>query len=450
MGFCVAATDAPQVRIETGVLSGATVDGVNMFKGIPFAAPPVASLRWRAPEPPASWTGVRAATGYGNDCMQIPVPSDAAPLGMPPAEDCLYANVWRPAGSDGKLPVMIWIYGGGFVNGGASPPTYSGAELAKQGIVVVSFNYRIGRFGFFAHPALTRENDDDGLLANYGYMDQLAALKWVKRNIASFGGDPANVTIVGESAGGMSIHALATSPIAQGLFQRMVILSGPSGRPADATLNAAETAGATFAEANGIARDAPDAVSRLRALPADRVMNGLNMSTMSAPGPRPFLGPVIDGRLAVDNLKAYREGHFRHIPAMIGATSDDMGGPKGRMVTGTREAVTTLAGQGVPVYYYRFSYVAGSARTPETKGARHATDIPFFFDTAAVKYGGETTATDRAAAKVASRYMVNFVRTGDPNGSGLPIWQPYSRDRKHMLDLNAEGSATLLVEDDDS
>jgi para-nitrobenzyl esterase len=249
-----AAADTPlTVSVETGQLQGATADGVASWKGIPFAAPPVGPLRWRAPQPAASWTGVRDATAYGHDCMQTPFPSDAAPLGTPPAEDCLYANVWRPAKVGSKLPVIVWIYGGGFVNGGASPPTYSGANLAREGVVFVSFNYRVGRFGTFAHPALTAAHEDGALLGNYGFMDQVAALKWVKRNVAKFGGDPANVTLIGESAGGMSVNTMLTSPMAKGLFNRAVVMSGGNGQSlVPATLATVEKIGVDFARAKGV------------------------------------------------------------------------------------------------------------------------------------------------------------------------------------------------------
>jgi para-nitrobenzyl esterase len=215
-----AAQGKDQVTIDTGQLKGAVADGVVSFKGVPFAAPPVGDLRWRAPQPVKAWTGVRQATEFGADCMQKPFPGDAAPLGVTPAEDCLYVNLWLPqSGAAGKLPVMVWIYGGGFVNGGSSPAVYDGSPFAKRGVVFVSFNYRLGRFGFFAHPALTKENPQ-GPLGNYGYMDQIAALKWVQRNVAAFGGDPGNVTIFGESAGGGSVLALMTSPLAKGLFHK--------------------------------------------------------------------------------------------------------------------------------------------------------------------------------------------------------------------------------------
>jgi para-nitrobenzyl esterase len=220
----LAASD--EVKIETGRLKGVARDGVVGFKGIPFAAAPVGDLRWRAPTPAKAWTGVRPAAEYGADCAQKPFPGDAAPLGVTPAEDCLYANVWVPEGSAGKkLPVMVWFYGGGFVNGGSSPAVYDGSQFAKRGVVFVSFNYRLGRFGFFAHPALTKENPK-GPLGNYAFLDQIAALEWVKRNIKAFGGDAGNVTIFGESAGGGSVLTMMTSPMAKGLFHKAIIESG--------------------------------------------------------------------------------------------------------------------------------------------------------------------------------------------------------------------------------
>ncbi len=435
---------APRVRIDTGTLRGSESDGVVAFKGIPFAQPPVGALRWRAPQPIAAWRGERDATRYGHDCMQLPFPSDAAPLGTPPAEDCLYANVWKPAEATAKLPVMVWIYGGGFVNGGSSPPTYSGAPLARKGIMVVSFNYRLGRFGTFAHPQLTKADPDRGMLANYGFMDQLAALRWVKRNIAAFGGDPTNVTIIGESAGGMSVHTLLSSPLGVGLFHKAVIQSGRAGP--GPSLADAETIGVSFARSKAIAADAPDALARLRALPAEQVVDGLNLASMGTPpGSAPtYSSPIVDGRIAVDPAGAYRDGRFAKVPVMVGATSNDIGGPQGYMIVGARSAAQALSQAGVPTYYYRFSYVATAARDTSPDGAGHATDIPFFFDTADVKYGAQTSTTDRAAARTASEYLVNFVKRGDPNGARLPNWPRYSATRTAMLDLDAKGGAALV------
>lgn len=436
-----AASSPPIVTIKDGQIRGTRDDGVLSFKGIPFAQPPVGALRWRAPQPIARWQGVRDATRYGHDCMQLPFPSDAAPLGTPPSEDCLYMNVWRPDGAATKLPVMVWIYGGGFVNGGSSPPTYSGAALAKQGIMVVSFNYRLGRFGTFSHPALTAADEDKGLRTNYGYMDQIAALRWVQANISAFGGDPGNVTIIGESAGGMSVHALLTSPMTQGLFNKAVIQSGGPMPRGDATPQGAERTGAAFAKTKGIATDDPQALTKLRALPADTVVDGLNLASFAKPGPALHSAPIADGQIAVDAGSAYKAGRFAKVPIMIGATSNDIGGADGPMIVGARDMAASFAASRVPTYYYRFSYVADSLRTPETKGAGHASEIPYFFDTVDIKYGSATTQKDKKAAKLASGYLVNFVKTSDPNGAGLPRWQDYGSG-KTMLDLDASGTAT--------
>jgi para-nitrobenzyl esterase len=437
------AASAPQVRIETGALQGTRDHGIDAFKGIAFAAPPVGALRWRSPQPAAAWTGVRDASQYGADCMQKPFPSDAAPLGTAPAEDCLYANVWKPARARGKLPVLVWIYGGGFVNGGASPPTYAGAALARQGIVVMSFNYRVGRFGTFAHPQLTAQHPDGALLANYGFMDQLAALQWVQRNIAAFGGDPAQVTIIGESAGGMSVHTLLTSPMTKGLFQRAVIQSGGDGGAYTGDVAAAEAISLAFAASKGIAADDPQALDKLRALPAASVVDGLNLASLFTPGdaPRTFSAPVVDGTLSVDSAAAYASGTFHRVPVMLGATSDDIGGRAGFMIAGARKAAGIFAAHDVPTYYYRFSYVADSVRTPQTAGAGHASDIPFFFDTVDIKYGAQATARDLGMGRLTSAYLVNFVRTGNPNGKGLSQWKPYDPKDQAMLDFSAAGQA---------
>lgn len=437
------AAQAQTVTTASGKVAGLTADGVASWKGIPFAAPPVGALRWRAPQPAARWTGVRQATDYGHDCMQLPFPSDAAPLGTTPAEDCLTVNVWKPAGGrmGAKLPVIVWIYGGGFVNGGASPPTYSGANLAKQGVMFVSFNYRLGRFGTFAHPQLTAQNPDKGRLGNYGYMDQLAALRWVQRNIAAFGGDPRNVTIVGESAGGMSVNTMVTSPLTRGLFARAIVMSGGDGRNRGTDgLAGTETIGVDFAASKGIARDDPAALAKLRALSAEQVTDGLNLTALFAPkpGPKTFASPYADGVIAVDAAAAYRNGAFPKVPVMIGATDNDIGGATGYMVAGARQLAGAIAAAGAPAYHYRFAYVAQGLGTT---GAGHATDIPWFFDTAAIKYGDAITPRDRAMATTISRYVVNFATTGDPNGAGLPRWPRYDPKADELLEFTAGGTA---------
>ncbi len=248
------------------------------------------------------------------------------------------------------MPVLVWIYGGGFLNGGASPPTYSGAELAKQGIVFVSFNYRVGRFGFFMHPELTHEAKGEPL-GNYGFMDQIAALNWVKRNIHAFGGNAEDVTIVGESAGGMSIHTLLTSPMTKNLFHKAVIQSGGDGKLMMADKTSAEQAGTAFAKAKGIEASASDPIAKLRALSAEEVTDGLSMATLfekPSDGPKTYTLPMYDGQVAVNALAAYSTGRFRKVPIMVGATSADLFGIDGPTIAGAQTIARTLSGENIP------------------------------------------------------------------------------------------------------
>ena len=475
-----------EVKIDTGMLRGVIQAGVVSFKGIPFAAPPVGDLRWRPPQPPAKWSGVREASAFGADCMQNPFPGDAAPLGVAPAEDCLCVNVWTPAGkSSGRLPVMVWIYGGGFVNGGSSPAVYDGSQFARRGVVFVSFNYRLGRFGFFAHPALTKENPAEPH-GNYGYMDQIAALKWVQRNIAAFGGNPDNVTLFGESAGGGSVHTLMTSPLATGLFHKAIMESGGGrglllgprylDRASASGAPSAESVGLAFAKKAGIPGEGAEALAALRRLPAEAVVDGMNMMSMGNPT---YSGPMIDGRVVIEAPDAaYAAGRGAKIPLMIGANSADIGftmartmddllspfGPdrdKARtvydpdntgnvrevgtmiasdqmMVEPARFLARTLAALGQRAYLYRFSYVAESMRQ-QWKGAPHATEIPFVFDTVVARYGKDLTQADKVMAETANAYWVNFAKTGNPNGARLPKWPAFQAASDLLLDFSNQG-----------
>jgi para-nitrobenzyl esterase len=484
VGTMNAATD--EVRVYAGRLKGIDRDGLIVFKGVPFAAAPIGDLRWRAPQPPKAWSGVRSAAEYGSDCMQLPFPSDAAPLGTKPNEDCLYLNVWAPSLNPAKkLPVMVWIYGGGFVNGGSSPSVYDGSQFAKRGVVFVSFNYRLGRFGFFAHPALTKE-DPTGLLGNYGYMDQIAALKWVQRNISAFGGDPGNVTLFGESAGGGSVHAMLTSPMAKGLFQKAIIesgggrglLGGPRylSREGPGGMPSAESVGVAFAKKAGVSGEDAAALAALRKLPAESVVDGLNMATMFTPT---YGGPMIDGKVVVEPPDvAYLAGRWSKMPVMVGANSMDIGfgrakskdelfaqfgsnsekakaayDPDGSgklplvtmivaadqmMIEPSRFIAAMAATAGEPAYQYRFSYVADSMRK-QWPGAPHATEIPFVFDTVEARYGKDLTPADKATAQAANAYWVNFAKTGNPNGVGLPDWPTYTPQHDVLMDFSIAG-----------
>ncbi len=485
----IAVAQDVKARLDTGAIQGSISDGVIAYKGVPFAAPPVGPLRWRAPQPVKPWMGVKQATAYAHDCMQLPFPSDAAPLGTPPAEDCLYLNVWAPAQhASAPMPVMVWIYGGGFVNGGSSPAVYDGSQFARDGVVLVSFNYRIGRFGFFAHPALTKE-DPNGLLGNYAYMDQIAALNWVQRNIAALGGDPKNVTVFGESAGGGSVNMLLTSPLAKGLFQKAIIESGggrkgfsggsPHLHEAANGHPSAEEAGLAFAKSKGITGDDAEALKRLRALPADAIVDGLNMASMGSAAST-FSGPMIDGKIVTgENSDAYDAGTEQRVPVIVGANSAEFAfmrgnatddpfkqfgaradlmraaydpdhtanlGAVGGAIAGDRamvEPARFVAGSlnriGVPTFEYRFSYVADSVRKEWADGAVHASEIPYVFDTVKARYGSALTPEDEKAALNMHAYWVQFAKTGTPNPSGLPPWPQYSAGTDKLMNFTADG-----------
>jgi para-nitrobenzyl esterase len=438
----LAADNDPVVSIDSGKVRGEATASVAAFKGIPFAQPPLGALRWRPPQAPIAWHDIRAALSYGPDCMQVPFPGDAAPLGVTPAEDCLYLNVWTPARFAGrKLPVMVWIYGGGFVNGGSSPPVYDGSAFARDGVVLVSFNYRLGSFGFFAHPALSAEQSA-GPLGNYGYMDQIAALKWVRRNAARFGGDPHNVTVFGESAGGMSVNALLTSPLATGLFQKAIIESG-AGRPGlmsarklRGTADSAEAKGLALAHSFGIDGSDAEALAKLRAIPAQTLLGNLNMATTGA-NPNYVGGPIEDGMLSVGSPTAlYAAGKAQKVPVIVGANSMDIGGDR-MMIEPARE-IARLLSVHQPAFEFRFSYVAESLRA-STPGAPHATEIPYVFDTVAARYGKDLTAADEAAARAMHAYWVSFATTGVPQAPDYPAWPAYQQGSDQIMDFTGKG-----------
>jgi len=481
--LAAAAPPRNEVKVDGGAVSGAVALGVVAWKGVPYAAPPVGERRWRAPQPVEPWTGVRPATEYAHDCMQLPFPSDAAPLGTPPAEDCLYLNVWAPEKPAApSLPVMVWIHGGGFVNGGSSPAVYDGSAFARRGVVFVSLNHRLGRFGFFAHPALTKETPG-GPLGNYGYLDQIAALRWVQKNIAAFGGDPSNVTLFGESAGGGSVNTLMVTPLARGLFHKAIVESGggrAGGIMTPRSLKEAEAVGVAFAKAAGIEGEDASALAALRRLPAADLVRGLNMASMGQQRDT-WSGPMVDGTIVAEEPEtAFRAGRQARVPYMVGANGREFGfmplppaavegmlarfgadkdkvvaayDPEktgnmgevgiglmsdGAMVEPARLLARLASAAGQPTWAYRFSYVASSLRK-NVAGALHATEIPFVFGTVRAKYGDATTAEDEALARAANAYWVAFARTGDPNGDGRPKWPAYTEKDDVILDFAVTG-----------
>lgn len=476
----IARSAAPDiVSVDTGKIQGSIGEGAVSFKGIPYAAPPVGKLRWRPPQPQAKWTGIRDATRFGHDCMQAP-----SMFSTSPSEDCLYLNVWVPEGRGENLPVMVWIYGGAWVVGGSSLPFFDGSRLAQKGVIVVTFNYRLGRFGYFAFPALTNQSKSD-LQGNYGYMDQIAALKWVQRNIAAFGGNPHEVTIFGQSAGGWSVHTLVTSPRATGLFQRAIVESGGGGWMHDVTglrngMNgrpSAEQIGVAFARSKGVEGTGCAALKKLRALPAEAIVDGLTAENLfSARGT--FAGPMIDGKLVLDQPPLlYRDGKNQRVPMIVGANSGDasisraadekelfapfgsdtaaakkaFGAASANNFTLLRDEVgrdelflgperfvaQALSSQGSPVWEYRFSYVPALARA-KIPYAVHGGETPFVFDHK-TWFGMEFTPQDEQMARKMSAYWVNFAKTGNPNSVGLPMWSKYNSTADTLMDFSEDG-----------
>jgi para-nitrobenzyl esterase len=466
-----------QVRTRAGQVRGhqRDVSGVLAFKGIPYATPPVRLLRWRAPQPPAAWNGVRDALAFGAGCLSA-LENDHRP--GPRSEDCLYLNVWTAARqADEKRPVMVWIHGGGFQFGSSANPATDGGPLAARGVVVVSFNYRLGIFGFFAHPGL----DSGSQSGNYGLQDQLAALRWVKANIADFGGDPNNVTVFGESAGAMAIGILMASPLAHGLFHKAIGESGAFWDGKHGPLQGfeeARTRGLTFARQQGNA-----SIAALRAMPAEQLNAAAPWSFKTSPVITAF-SPSID-HYVVPDVPALRflGGEQMHIPLLAGwntaeeipfasqslpdqsaqafcAAAEEMFG-KERMAdflkvypadtdTLAKASAAALTGDYVvgeqcwkwlqlhqasgraPVYGYMFNYTS-----PYTPIASHVTEIPFVFGTLTPQQviGSSTppAEADRDLARIIMSYWVNFAMRGNPNGPGLPSWPSY--DEKDVVQI---------------
>lgn len=466
---CSAQAQAPVVHTSLGDLSGSTADGVRAFKGVPFALPPVGDLRWKPPVAAKAWSGPRDATQFGADCMQKPRPGSRAP-GI--SEDCLTLNVWTPASAK-RLPVMVWVYGGGFVDGTASLPIYDGQALAKRDVVVVTLNYRTGVFGFLAHRALAAESSNHSA-GNYGILDAIEALRWVKTNIAAFGGDPGKVTVFGESAGASMLDMVMVSPQSEGLFQR-AILESPGGlRPLS-----------TLAQAEDISDVVGSDLAALRAMPADQV---LALNDKIVPKVRRLttpraLGPIVDGWVVPrTDTEAFGKGEMRKVPLLIGGNSDE-----GRLFTkgwsitttfeveayadqnfgksanamlalygldndaavpaglsyafgdtqfnyGVRGLARGMAAVQPKVWRYLFTRAPSGEKAPPT----HSEEIDYVFGNLGAQRfvpRGAMNADDQKLSNAMMGAWVRFAGTGDPNGGSLPKWPRYDAKADAYLEF---------------
>jgi para-nitrobenzyl esterase len=465
-GVVAAATDT--VKVDGGSIAGVTTGGVRAFKGVPFAAPPIGDLRWKPPQPVVPWTGVKQADTFGPRCVQTPYPPGSV-YAMEPgqqSEDCLYLNVWTAGRPGDQRPVMVWIHGGAWTRGASSIATYDGAALASKGVVVVATNYRLGPLGFLAHPELTAESPQHAS-GNYAILDHIAALQWVKQNIASFGGNPANVTIFGESAGSWSVNSVQATPLAKGLFHRGIGESGAQ-FARTARLADAEREGVALATAVGA-----DSLKALRAVPAEKLAAVPSFRT----------GVTVDGWVLPDTVRAIFAGkQHNDVPVLIGSNANEwttLSNPAtfpktmeefrrridtqfpgmssqfdaaypvkgeadissamlglGRDTTFTLEMRTwarMVTATGRKAFLYQFTHVPPGPEAG-TRGAYHASEIQYVFGNLRNPAFAYTDA-DRKLSDAMSDYWVNFARAGDPNGKGLPEWTAYDPSGEPYLEL---------------
>jgi para-nitrobenzyl esterase len=461
------------IKVDGGMVQGTTEDGLAVFKGIPFAAPPIGDLRWRAPQPVSKWDTVLQADKFAPG----PIQAWDSPSGK--SEDCLYLNIWTPAKSaNDRMPVLVWIYGGGFNGGVTSVPIYNGEHLAKKGVVLVSIAYRVGRLGFLAHPELSTENENH-VSGNYGLLDMITGLKWIQKNIAAFGGEPEKVTIFGESAGGIAVSMLCASPLAKGLFHGAISQSGGSfGPPRPTTypgenmkrLDVAEQQGLDFAKSTGVS-----SIAELRKIPADSLARNSFGRGMA--------WPIIDGYVILDDqYKLYEKGQFNDTPILVGYNSDE-----GASFTRTRDPQEYIKGvkerfgmfadkllKAYPVsqdtipktardlardaafgwhtwiwarlqakmgkykayYYYFDQHPDYPEDSPQAGyGSPHGQDIAYVFKTLDTT-NSHTIQNDLEISESMATYWTNFAKYGDPNGEGVPEWQAFSDEKPTVMYFN--------------
>jgi para-nitrobenzyl esterase len=475
------------VRTDVGAVQGMRSGGLDVFKGIPFAAPPIGERRWRLPVAHPAWSGVRAAKSFAPSCIQagVSMPGEPAPS---TSEDCLYLNIWTPSPTDRRslkpLPVLVWIHGGGWTNGATSMPLYAGDALARHGMVVVTIAYRLGVLGFLAHPELTREGD--GSSGNYGLQDQLAALRWVQRNIQSFGGDPRQVTIAGQSAGAMSVSLLIASPQARGLFHRAIAQSGGVFEPVQLAphylLANAERRGQAYAQSLGAT-----SAEQLRAVPAERLV-GDEAGALS----HPVIEPQV---LPQPPYDAYRERRHHDVPLLLGANAEegsafvvpgsvkastfeaDIARRFGRLPPGILAAYPAGTDEQAarsridletdlrfgwnmwawarlqaevgrnPVFYYRYAHQPPFPADSVYAGwgASHFAELWYMFG-ALDQQSWPWTRADRVLSEAMLDYWAEFVRTGDPNHARRPAWPRFTSSRAERLRLGWPLEVESVVE----
>ncbi|MFN3930703.1 MAG: carboxylesterase/lipase family protein [Brevundimonas sp.] len=474
------ADPGPRATVEQGVLVGREAVGVRSFKGVPYARPPVGELRWRAPRPAEPWTGERDAGQVGAICIQPPANGDNGVGPLPMSEDCLTLNVWAPAEREGPLPVMVWIHGGGLNNGSGTAALYDGTNLAKRGVMVVTINYRLGRLGFFDHPALAAERAGGEPAANYGLMDVIAALRWVRDNAAALGGDPGKVTIFGESAGGALVTRLMISEPAEGLFHRAVVQSGlgrdegtPLDRPRRDGGASMQARGVAFAQGLGLATATAE---QLRNIPAEALLK---------PAPNFYGGDLLiaDGRYVGQDVEpAFAAGLEAPVPLIIGTNSAEFwwmkpsdlspyGALDDAMTAAERAAFEAAYGgqdgddqfvvsdlvfneparhlarlharNGHPTYLYRFDVVSAAMPEPHA-GATHASERQYVFDTLTAS-PWPTAEMDQRQADAMAGYWTRFARAGDPNGGLRQAWPEFGAEPDRLLEFTNEGPVAKAI-----